>query len=212
MFPFEQFSFEMLVVLALGLMVLGPKDLPIVLRRIGQFVGKMRGMAAEFRASFDELARQSELDDLRKEVEALRSGAHEPLMIGSPATAGSAAQSPVYDYKPFDDAGAGLDNPGFSIPAEATAQTVVEAAPALPAKTPRKRKAAAVEAPVQAPAAAAAKTARKSTGKAAARPRAKAAAKSPRLGSRADAAPSKPRAPNTPTKAGGDGVAKDAAE
>jgi sec-independent protein translocase protein TatB len=34
----------------------------------------MRSMAAEFRASFDEMARQSELDDLRREVEALRSG------------------------------------------------------------------------------------------------------------------------------------------
>jgi sec-independent protein translocase protein TatB len=57
------------------LMVIGPKDLPMVMRKVGQFVGKMRGMAAEFRASFDELARQSELDELRKEVEALRRGA-----------------------------------------------------------------------------------------------------------------------------------------
>jgi sec-independent protein translocase protein TatB len=35
-------------------------------------MAKVRGMAAEFRASFDELARQSELDELRKEVQALR--------------------------------------------------------------------------------------------------------------------------------------------
>src|ERR1700684_3056881 len=74
MFGFEQFSVEMVLVLALGLMVLGPKELPVVLRRLGQFVGKMRGMAAEFRASFDELARQSELDELRREVEAMRAG------------------------------------------------------------------------------------------------------------------------------------------
>jgi sec-independent protein translocase protein TatB len=40
-------------------------------RKIGQFMAKMRGMASEFRASFDEMARQSELDDLRKEVEEL---------------------------------------------------------------------------------------------------------------------------------------------
>uniref|UniRef100_A0A0N4ZWA7 Twin arginine translocase protein A n=1 Tax=Parastrongyloides trichosuri TaxID=131310 RepID=A0A0N4ZWA7_PARTI len=46
----------------------------MLMRRVGQFVGKARGMANEFRASFDEMARQSELDDLRKEVEALRSG------------------------------------------------------------------------------------------------------------------------------------------
>ena len=46
----------------------------MLMRKVGQFVGKARGMANEFRASFDEMARQSELDDLRKEVEALRSG------------------------------------------------------------------------------------------------------------------------------------------
>jgi sec-independent protein translocase protein TatB len=107
MFPFEQFSLEMLVVFAIGLMVLGPKDLPVVMRKLGQFVAKMRGMAAEFRASFDELARQSELDELRKEVEALRTGAY-----SSPAP----AADPVHDYKPFDDAASGLDSTGFSFP------------------------------------------------------------------------------------------------
>ena len=74
MFPENRFM-EVLIIGALALIVIGPKDLPILMRRIGQFVGKMRGMAAEFRASFDELTRQSELDELRKEVEALRSGA-----------------------------------------------------------------------------------------------------------------------------------------
>ena len=43
-----------------------------MLRRFGKFVGKMRAMAQEFRSSFDELARQSELEELRKEVEAMR--------------------------------------------------------------------------------------------------------------------------------------------
>ena len=71
MFPESRFV-EILILGALALIVIGPKDLPIVLRKVGQFVGKMRGMAAEFRASFDELARQSELEELRKEVEALR--------------------------------------------------------------------------------------------------------------------------------------------
>jgi sec-independent protein translocase protein TatB len=71
MFPEDRFV-ELLIIGAIALIVIGPKDLPILMRRIGQFVGKMRGMAAEFRASFDELARQSELDELRREVEALR--------------------------------------------------------------------------------------------------------------------------------------------
>ena len=81
MFPEDRFV-EFLIIGALALIVIGPKDLPILMRRIGQFVGKMRGMAAEFRASFDELARQSELDELRREVEALR---HSQTSIGEPA-------------------------------------------------------------------------------------------------------------------------------
>ena len=58
----------------MALIVVGPKDLPILMRKVGRFLAHMRGMAAEFRASFDEMARQSELDELRREVEALRTG------------------------------------------------------------------------------------------------------------------------------------------
>lgn len=67
-------GFEILVIGLVALLVVGPKDLPILMRRVGQVVGKARAMANEFRASFDEMARQSELDELRKEVEALRTG------------------------------------------------------------------------------------------------------------------------------------------
>jgi sec-independent protein translocase protein TatB len=71
MFP-EGRALEFLIAAVVALIVVGPKDLPILLRKFGQFMAKLRGMAAEFRASFDEMARQSELDELRKEVEALR--------------------------------------------------------------------------------------------------------------------------------------------
>ncbi|WP_293905636.1 Sec-independent protein translocase protein TatB [Phenylobacterium sp.] len=73
MFPEGRFL-EFLIVGIVALVVVGPKDLPVLLRRLGQFTAKLRGMAAEFRASFDEMARQSELDELRKEVEAMRHG------------------------------------------------------------------------------------------------------------------------------------------
>jgi sec-independent protein translocase protein TatB len=55
---------------------------------------------------FDELARQSEIDELRKEVEALRTG-----NFSAPAE-----PAPVPDYNPFDNASSGLDNVGFSFP------------------------------------------------------------------------------------------------
>lgn len=65
---------EILVIGLIALLVVGPKDLPVLMRRIGKIMGKARAMANDFRASFDEMARQSELDELRKEVEALRTG------------------------------------------------------------------------------------------------------------------------------------------
>ncbi|MFM8377031.1 MAG: Sec-independent protein translocase protein TatB [Phenylobacterium sp.] len=63
---------EYLIIAAVALIVVGPKDLPVMLRKLGQWVGRLRAMAAEFRASFDDMARQSELDELRREVEAMR--------------------------------------------------------------------------------------------------------------------------------------------
>ena len=80
MFP-EGRLLDFVIVAAVALIVVGPKDLPMLMRKVGQFMAKVRGMAAEFRASFDELARQSELDELRREVNALRTG--KPLDIAA---------------------------------------------------------------------------------------------------------------------------------
>jgi sec-independent protein translocase protein TatB len=63
---------EMVVLGVLALVVIGPKDLPLLLRKLGRWMAKLRGMAQEFRTGFDELARQAELDELKREVEALR--------------------------------------------------------------------------------------------------------------------------------------------
>ena len=71
---------EMIVVAAIALIVVGPKDLPLLMRRVGQFIARLRGMANEFRASFEDMARQSELEELRKEVEAMRAGQYAPNM------------------------------------------------------------------------------------------------------------------------------------
>ncbi|WP_292169256.1 Sec-independent protein translocase protein TatB [Brevundimonas sp.] len=65
---------EYLVIAVVALLVVGPERLPLLLRKLGKLVAKARGMANEFRNSFEDMARQSELDELRKEVEALRTG------------------------------------------------------------------------------------------------------------------------------------------
>lgn len=82
---------ELLVIAAVALIVVGPKDLPVLLRKLGQMVAKVRGMANEFRASFDEMARQSELDELRKEVQAMRDGQYTAPMRDAAAQAGDAS-------------------------------------------------------------------------------------------------------------------------
>ncbi|HEX3429252.1 MAG TPA: Sec-independent protein translocase protein TatB [Rhizomicrobium sp.] len=63
---------HILIVLIVALVVVGPKDLPRLMRMTGRWVSKARAMADQFRKSFDDMARQSELDDLRAELEALR--------------------------------------------------------------------------------------------------------------------------------------------
>jgi sec-independent protein translocase protein TatB len=78
---------EILIIAAIALIVVGPKDLPVLLRKFGQFVGRMRSMAADFRSSFEDMARQSELDELRKEVEAMRAAAADTVSIENQAIA-----------------------------------------------------------------------------------------------------------------------------
>ncbi len=57
---------ELLLVAIVALVVIGPKDLPRVLRTVGQWVGKARGVARQFRSGFDEMIRESELAEMEK--------------------------------------------------------------------------------------------------------------------------------------------------
>ena len=63
-------SSELMIIAVVALVVIGPKELPGLLRSWGQWMAKMRGMAAEFRGHVDEMVRQSELDDVKKQLEA----------------------------------------------------------------------------------------------------------------------------------------------
>jgi sec-independent protein translocase protein TatB len=71
MFDFFSGS-HILILLAVLLIVVGPKDLPRLMHMVGQWAGKARAMASEFKKSFDDMARQEELDKLRLELDALR--------------------------------------------------------------------------------------------------------------------------------------------
>ncbi|MEM6415182.1 MAG: Sec-independent protein translocase protein TatB [Pseudomonadota bacterium] len=68
-----QFGFlELLLVGALALIVVGPKDLPRLMRSAGQAVAQARRMASEFTAAFDQMARETEMEEMRKEIDALK--------------------------------------------------------------------------------------------------------------------------------------------
>src|ERR1700677_4090292 len=70
---FDLFSWSHILILpTVALVVVGPKDLPKLMHMAGKWAGKARGLANEFKKSFDDMARQTELDELRKEIESLR--------------------------------------------------------------------------------------------------------------------------------------------
>jgi len=65
---------ELVVIGVVALIAIGPKELPGALRSLGQWMGKIRRMAAEFQNQFQEAMREAEMADLKKQVDALTSG------------------------------------------------------------------------------------------------------------------------------------------
>lgn len=81
---------EFLLVAFVALVVIGPKDLPKAMRVIGYWVGRARGVARQFRAGFDEMVREAELEEMEKKWKA----ENERIMREHPATAAPALAAP----------------------------------------------------------------------------------------------------------------------
>lgn len=60
---------ELVVIGVVALIAIGPKELPSVLRAVGQWTGKIRRMAAEFQGQFQEAMREAEMADIKKQVD-----------------------------------------------------------------------------------------------------------------------------------------------
>ena len=69
---FDLTSSKLLILGLVALIVVGPKDLPVLLRTIGKYVGIIRRQANEFRAQFDDAMRDQELASLKAELEAAK--------------------------------------------------------------------------------------------------------------------------------------------
>src|SRR6478735_10080823 len=89
---------EMVLIGAVALVVIGPKDLPKVLRTVGQTVARVRRMASEFQGQFNEAMREAELADLKKQVEDVG---------GSVSSALNSDYKPIEEPKDFSASSAG---------------------------------------------------------------------------------------------------------
>lgn len=64
---------ELVLIGIVALIVIGPKELPTVMRTAGQWMGKIRRMASEFQGQFQEALREAEMADLKKQADELKS-------------------------------------------------------------------------------------------------------------------------------------------
>lgn len=119
---------HILIVLVVALVVVGPKDLPRLMRMIGRWLAKARAMADQFRKSFDEMSRQAELDELRAEIDALR---RERPFAGLEQT----LHEPVLPALPTDPAPR-LEPPAISAPIEEAPHDEAAPVPIAPAAEP----------------------------------------------------------------------------
>ena len=153
---------ELLVIAVVAIIVVGPKDLPGLLRRVGKMVAKARNMAGEFKSHFDEVADQEEFKEIRESLESVKDL--------SPANQIKKAMSP------FEDAGSSIkesfDNLDETSPSIAPLEEKAASAKKPARKTARKKPAAKTKKAKASPAKAkkpAGKTAKKAVKKPAAK-------------------------------------------
>jgi sec-independent protein translocase protein TatB len=130
---FDITSSKLLILGIVALLVIGPKDLPALLRTIGKYMGIIKRQAAEFRAQFDEAMRESELHELKKSVETIQQETEASMREATSsvekqmAEASQSVNAMMEEGKPVDPAAYHLDGP----PA-----VTAEASPPAPAGVP----------------------------------------------------------------------------
>ncbi len=105
---------EITIILIVAIIVIGPKDLPRVLRTVGQWVGKAKAMTREFRGHVDDMIRDTELDEVKKQIESAGSfDANEAL---EKAIDGDGEIKNAFDFSGEEFANpTDLDDPSYDI-------------------------------------------------------------------------------------------------
>jgi sec-independent protein translocase protein TatB len=125
---------ELVVIAVVALIAIGPKELPGVLRMVGQWMGKARKMAAEFQGQFQEAMREAEMADLKKSFDEVREAASGLTSGGGLMTS---LQKDVTEALRIDDVDKPAETPAIETPATETSAVEPPAAPTTPeAPTP----------------------------------------------------------------------------
>jgi sec-independent protein translocase protein TatB len=127
---------ELLVIAVVAIVVVGPKDLPRLMRSFGHYAGKLRRAASDFQRQFEEAMRESEVDEVRKAIESVRENTPSidlKAPIDKPVMLPKQSQPPVPANPPAADAGAS------AIEAEAKPAARKKRAPAKPKAPGAKR-------------------------------------------------------------------------
>jgi sec-independent protein translocase protein TatB len=98
MFDFGLSFSHILVIVVLAVIAIGPRDLPVVLRRFGQFMNKMRGMAREFQGQVDAAMKDAGMEDVKQDLMSLKSGvsaAISPVQTIMTSAASAATSAPA---------------------------------------------------------------------------------------------------------------------
>jgi sec-independent protein translocase protein TatB len=133
-------SSELLLIAVVALVVIGPKELPGLLRTWGKWMAQMRGMAAEFRGHVDEMVRQSELDEVKKQLTAAAGGVDLASLNPADQIKQHIEEGVAEGEKALAEAKANVDNalaepesaPQIAAEPESAPQVAAEAAPAAP--------------------------------------------------------------------------------
>jgi sec-independent protein translocase protein TatB len=141
-------SSELLLIAIVALVVIGPKELPGLLRTWGRWMAQMRGMAAEFRGHVDEMVRQSDLDEVKKQLTA-SSGLDLQSLDPTKEIRSHIQEGMAEGEKAIAEGKSVFDNP-LAEPESApqiAAETLVEKPPETSAQTPAETAPAVPEAP-----------------------------------------------------------------
>ena len=143
---------ELALIAVVALVVIGPKDLPRVMRMVGQWTRRARAIAREFQGSLDQMVREAELDEVKRHIERassfnveneirravdpmgdLQRSLNEPVLNNPLADPAKPVERMELEAKPAQTAGTAV------LPSPAPAAPAAETVEAKPAAEPEKR-------------------------------------------------------------------------